>query len=312
MVDTKQQNYTLPKDVQLKNFINSNPKATGFYSDINQEQFNSLEKWKEQLKKENLVTDFEKYHDLFLLRYLRARKFDLQKTHDMFVNYLKWYKDEKVDEIEQWEFTEQMKVKEVYPHGYHKIDNFGRPIYIEIISKCNIDEVLVRSSEERMMKHYVKEYERVLKYRFDCCSIKSGKIIEQSCTIICVDGLGISAMTGKVKRFMGLASNIGQNYYPEMLGTMFIINAGFFFSAIWAVAKMFIDEKTVNKIKILKSDYMKELEKVVDINNLPTVIGGKCLCSHIDKGCLYADIGPWNPNGGLGMKYSEEIYDKVC
>ena len=68
----------------------------------------------------------------------------------MFVNFMNWRKSDDVDNIESFDFSEQLKVKEVYPHGYHKTDKYGRPIYIEIISKCNIDEVLTRSNEERI------------------------------------------------------------------------------------------------------------------------------------------------------------------
>jgi hypothetical protein len=229
----------------------------------------------------------------------------------MFVNFMNWRKSDDVDNIESFDFSEQLKVKEVYPHGYHKTDKYGRPIYIEIISKCNIDEVLTRSNEERMMKYYVKEYERVLRYRFDCCGIKFNKIIEQSCTILCANGLGISIMSGKVKRFMKLASDIGQNYYPEMLGNLYIINAGFFFSAIWAIAKAFIDEKTAKKITVLKSDYLSELSKHIDLDTFPKVLGGKCECTGIDGGCLYSDIGPWNPKGGLNLTFNSEMFDKV-
>ena len=292
---------------KLYNYLNH----IRFFSDINKSQYEKLQEWKQILISQSLVSDWVKYHDLFLLRFMRARKFDVKKVHEMFTTYLKWRTTENVDDIENWDFKEQLQVKQVYPHGYHRTDKLGRPIYIEQISKCDIDEVLKRTSEQNMMKYYVKEYERVLRYRFDCCGIKAGKIIEQSLTIICANGLGISACTGKVKRFMKLASDIGQNYYPEMLGTMYIINAGFFFSAVWAIAKAFIDEKTSKKIQMLGSDYLKELTKLVDLDTFPKALGGKCTCEGFEGGCFYSDIGPWNPKGGLNLKFTEELFDKV-
>lgn len=179
-----------------------------FYSDINEEQFKVLKQWKEQLVKENLVTDFVKYHDLLLLRFCRARKFDIKKIHEMFTIYMKWRTDSAVDDIESFDFTELLKIKEIYPFSYHKTDKYWRPIYIEIVSQCNIDEVLSRSSEDRMMKYYIKEYERTLRYRFDSCWIKAWKIIEQSCTVICAKDLGLSMMSWKVKKFMKIAWDI--------------------------------------------------------------------------------------------------------
>ena len=45
-----------------------------------------------------------------------------------------------------------------------------------------------------------------------------------------------------------MASRIGQDYYPEIMGQMFIVNAPFLFTGVWAVVKSFLDERTRNKI----------------------------------------------------------------
>ncbi len=192
-----------------------------------------------------------------------------------------------------------MSVKKIYPHGYHKTDIYGRPIYIELISKVNLTELFKFTTEERMTKYYIKEYERLMKYRFPACSKKVGKIIEQSLTILDMEGIGIGLLTGKTKEFVKLAADIGQNYYPEMLGQMFLINTSFFFSAVWTICKAFVDEKTRNKISVEKSSYQKKLLELVDKDNLPSFFGGSCTCSNIEGGCLYADVGPWNTQGGI-------------
>ena len=72
---------------------------------------------------------------------------------------------------------------------------------------------------------------------------------------------------------------------------MFIINAPFWFKAIWFIIKAFIDPKTVNKISILGDDYLKELSMWIALENLPDFLGGKCKCEPV--GCLYSDEGPW-------------------
>jgi len=58
-------------------------------------------------------------------------------------------------------------------------------------------------------------------------------------------------------------------------------------------------KKQEKKINVEKSEYAKKLLELVEAENLPTILGGKCTCPDIEGGCLYADIGPWNPKGGL-------------
>lgn len=192
-----------------------------------------------------------------------------------------------------------MAVKKIYPHTYHKTDKLGRPIYIELMSKVDLSELFKITTEDRMIRYYIKEYERTTLYRFPNCSRVSNKIIEQSIVILDMEGIGLSILTGKVKEFVKLASDLAQNYYPETLAKMFLINTSFFFSAVWTIVKAFIDEKTRNKISVEKSSYQKKLLEYIDEENLPSFLGGKCTCSHIEGGCLYSDIGPWNTNGGL-------------
>lgn len=118
-------------------------------------------------------------------------------------------------------------------------------------------------------------------------------------TILDLDGVGMGMLVGKTKAFIKLASDIGQDYYPEGLGAMMLLNTGFFFNAVWAIVKNFIDEKTAKKVNMLGTSYKKKLLELIDEENLPTTIGGKCTCPQIENGCMYADIGPWNPKGGI-------------
>jgi len=280
---------------------NSNdPKASGFYNELNQTQFDALQKWKTQLKDESVIDNFEVYDDLFLLRFLRARKFDLVKTMEMFKKFLKWRIDMKVDELrENYEMENLIEIKKVYPHGYHRTDKLGRPVYIELYDKTNVEELFKITTEEKMVKYYIKQYERQVKYIFPACSAVVQKPVEQSCTILDANGIGIFSLVGPIKGFVKIASDIGQDYYPEMLGKMTIVNVGLFFRAIWTMVKGFIDPKTQAKISLLKSSYKEELLKLIDEDKLPSFFGGKCTCDNFVYGCLGSDIGPWNPEGGI-------------
>ena len=45
----------------------------------------------------------------------------------------------------------------------------------------------------------------------------------------------------QVKNFIQIASKIGQNNYPELLGNMYIVNAPMFFSGIYKIVISFFD-----------------------------------------------------------------------
>lgn len=75
------------------------------------------------------------------------------------------------------------------------------------------------------------------------------------------------------------------------MGQMYIVNAPMLFTGVWAVVKGFLDEKTRNKIHIKGSKYQNELLELVEAENLPDFLGGKCKC---EGGCLNVQPGPWN------------------
>ena len=275
-------------------------KASGFYNELNQAQYDVLQEWKKNLISQNVLPNLDNYDDLFLLRFLRARKFDLEKTMEMFKKFLQWRIDMKVDELrESYEMENLIAIKKLYPHGYHRTDKEGRPIYIELYDKTDVKALFKITTEDKMVKYYIKQYERQIKYIFPACSAVVKRPVEQSCTILDANGIGITSLFGPIKGFVKLASDIGQDYYPEMLGKMTIVNVGFLFRAVWSMVKAFIDPKTQNKINLLKSTYKDDLLALIDEENLPSFFGGKCTCSGFLYGCLGSDIGPWNPEGGI-------------
>jgi hypothetical protein len=67
---------------------------------MNRSQLETLEKLKERLLSEQLLSNFDRFDEIFLLRFMRMRKFDLEKSFAMVKNYLKWREESNVDQIE--------------------------------------------------------------------------------------------------------------------------------------------------------------------------------------------------------------------
>ena len=63
-------------------------------------------------------------------KFCRARDFNIENIIKMFKNFIQWRKENRVDYIcENFHFKEFDEVLKIYPHGFHKVDREGRPIY---------------------------------------------------------------------------------------------------------------------------------------------------------------------------------------
>ncbi|KAL6933732.1 probable SEC14 cytosolic factor [Hanseniaspora guilliermondii] len=280
----------------------------GTYGNLSPEQEKSLTQLKELIESniaantDNAATiiNKERCDDLTLLRFLRARKFDVTLAYEMFFKCQKWRHENNIDSIiEDFNYEEKSIVAQFYPQYYHKNDKEGRPVYYEELGKVNLTEMLNFTNEERMLKNLIKEYEIFEQYRLPACSRFKGHLVETSCTILDLKGISISSaysVIGYVKE----ASNIGQNYYPERMGKFYLINAPFGFSAAFKLFKPFLDPITVSKIFILGSSYKKDLLKQIDSANLPVKFGGESEVSEAEGGLLLSDIGPWRNKEYIG------------
>lgn len=145
------------------------------------------------------------------------------------------------------------------------------------------------TTDQRMLDNLAVEYEKCASSRLPACSKQSNHLVETFCTIMDVDGLAISSIP-QAYEYVRMASQISQNYYPERLGKLYIINAPWTFTVPWTVMKGWLDPVTVKKINILGGKYQKELLSQIPAENLPKIYGGKCECP---GGCEKSDAGPW-------------------
>ncbi|BDD56811.1 cytosolic factor, phosphatidylinositol/phosphatidylcholine transfer protein [Monascus purpureus] len=232
----------------------------------------------------------ERLDTLTLLRFLRARKFDVQAAKTMFIESEKWRKEFGTDDLARtFDYTEKAQVFKFYPQYYHKTDKDGRPVYIEKYGKIDLSAMYKITTAERMLQNLVCEYEKLADPRLPACSRKAGKLMETCCTIMDLKGVGITSIPS-VYGYVRQASSISQNYYPERLGKLYLINAPWGFSGAFNIIKGFLDPVTVNKIHVLGSNYKKELLGQVPAENLPVEFGGTCKCP---GGCELSDMGPW-------------------
>ncbi|GAV70697.1 CRAL_TRIO domain-containing protein/CRAL_TRIO_N domain-containing protein, partial [Cephalotus follicularis] len=239
-----------------------------------------------------LPPSHDDYHTL--LRFLKARKFDLDKTMLMWAEMLNWRNEYGVDSIIQdFVYDEYEEVQHCYPHGYHGVDKEGRPVYIERIGEIDPDKLLSVTTVDRFLKYHVQGFEKTFVERFPACSIAAKRHVDSTTAILDVHGVNWMSF-GKIAHDLVMRiQKIDGDNYPETLHQMYIINAGSGFKLVWNTAKSFLDPKTTSKIHVLGNKFRSKLLELIDSSQLPDFLGGTCSCQK-EGGCIRSDKGPWN------------------
>jgi len=222
-----------------------------------------------------------------LHRFLRARKWNVKNTIKSVSEMIQWRIDNHVDSILQNQSVSDRVnfIRRIIPNAHHGYTKAHQPLYIEKTGQMHVNEMLNGYTAEELMQCHIYWLE------FNCQlarqrSRQFGKHIETFATIH--DLKGMKMKTRKLIPFFKQCLYIDDNYYPERLGQLFIINPPKIFPTIWNLVKHIIDPVTKSKIILIKkgSDMSAVLLQHIDSDQLPPEYGGSCQSCATSPDCI--------------------------
>ncbi|KAJ5730720.1 uncharacterized protein N7483_005228 [Penicillium malachiteum] len=248
------------------------------------DKFGQMKEFKqalEDMKPEEFRTSFwnmvkQDHPDALLLRFLRARKWDVKKALVMMISTMRWrLQDVHVDDdimangealalkqsqssdpVEKKkgdDFLFQMRKGKSFLHG---VDKCGRPI-------CMVRVRLHKASEQD-----VENLERFTVYTIETARLLLAPPVETATIVFDMTDFSVANMDYTPVKFM---IKCFEANYPESLGTVLIHKAPWLFSSIWSIIKGWLDPVVAAKIHFTKNrqdleafiapgQIMKELE----------------------------------------------------
>ncbi|SJX63792.1 related to SEC14-phosphatidylinositol/phosphatidylcholine transfer protein [Sporisorium reilianum f. sp. reilianum] len=234
------------------------------------------------------------YQETQLLRFLRARNFNVQAARTMYLKAEAWKKEIELDRlVREFRFDERDAVAS---HGwcmyFHKTDRLGRPVFIQDLGNMDTTGMFRHTTPERVIQNFAVTLELAVRHRYEACTVASARWVDDNMMVVNLAGLGLGtfwAMKGQLQQLLGILDN----NFPELSGRVQIINAPYMFSTIWSWVKGWLPVATVEKIDIAGADYHARVFEYVRREDWPKDLGGECECSG-EKGCSKSDLGPWD------------------
>lgn len=212
------------------------------------------------------------HDDDYILRWLRAREWDLKKSEKMLRDSLDWRKRYGTDEIMKW--TPPEAAKKFSAGGYFGVSKEGIPIWYELLGRIDVRGLLFSVSKKDLIRFRIRETEYLFQERFPELSKQYGRKIRQ-CIFICdLDGIGMKHVwKPAVDVYTEILASVEANY-PETLHCCYVINAPAFFPLLYSLVKPFLAPETRSKIRILGSNWKSIILKDIDAEQIPVHWGG--------------------------------------
>ncbi|KAL4876554.1 CRAL-TRIO domain-containing protein [Aspergillus karnatakaensis] len=216
--------------------------------------------------------------DVYLLRYLRTSKWDVNKSLVHLLNSIVWrLKEMHVDNVllprgelyaaqnehnlanpykadEAGGFLKQLRIGKGFVHG---LDRMNRPIAI------------VRMRLHRPGEQSEESLNQFITHLVESARLLVSPPVETATVLFDMTGFSLANMEYAPVKFI---IRCFETYYPECLGVLLIHNAPRVFGGVWKIIKPWMDPRIVARVKFTRT--VADLEHYIDRDQIMAELGG--------------------------------------
>ncbi|KAL5016996.1 hypothetical protein ScPMuIL_006585 [Solemya velum] len=254
---------------------------SGHVGDLTPNQADLLEKFRENVK--DVLKPEQVGDDYFLTRWLRARKFDVEKAEHMYRTSMEFREKMGADTLIQ-DYTPPEVIQKYLTGGFCGFDKEGAPVRIELYGRLDLKGLMCSVKKSDLEKTKLLECERSTKMCEEQ-SKKFGRKVDGLTVVFDMANVGTSMLWKPgMQMYLHLVKILEDNY-PEKMKRLLVVNAPRIFPLLYKLARPLVSEDMRQKIHVLGADYKHVLMKYIDEEQLPAFLGGKMCDPDGDPRC---------------------------
>ncbi|CAL8083736.1 unnamed protein product [Orchesella dallaii] len=254
-------------------FVNINVNAIGVkkFLSLSFEEKSALDKFRARVAP--LLDDNCMRHDTYLVRWLRARNFDIHAAEVMLRENLKWRKDQKVENTRNEDFSD---LKQDFHLTLDTYDKIGQPIGVIDLYEWDMRRAVLQGKSPRLVRYIMALVENITGQV--CERQQKGMNVTQVMVLLNADGINVVQQACPIcmPLWIQFITSV-ENYYPEWIDEFIIVDSSPAVQIILNVIRPFFSRNTRNAIKVFghnRKNWMTYLDNKISRSERRKEYGG--------------------------------------
>ncbi|OXA48605.1 CRAL-TRIO domain-containing protein T23G5.2 isoform X1 [Folsomia candida] len=232
-----------------------------------------LDQFKDAVSKISFPAEWMQ-QELNLVRYLRARQWDVQRAKSMLQETVDWWEENNMKDIHNEDWT---NIEKDFPLHTDGVDKLGQPAFVFAFAEWDLRGAAVQGRLNRVIRWFFKAFDDVHQKSIEYH--KLGKTNGTQWNVIAdMDKLSRQQhLCIQCLRFYTELALILESRYPGGSDKLFVVNSPSIFQIVLSLINPILSKSTLNSLKVIganKEEWGKAVYSHFAKDQLPENLGG--------------------------------------